>query len=57
MGSGVVIYLQKDAIIENIKEKAMGSITGALAPALPGMVGDSLPDVTGGAVPLEVPKF
>ena len=57
VGSGVVIYLQKDAIIENIKEKAMGSITGALAPALPDMVGDSLPDVTGGPVPLEMPKF
>ena len=26
VGSGVVIYLQKDAIIENVKSKVMGSV-------------------------------
>ena len=36
VGSGVVIYLQKDAIIENIKEKALGSLTDGIGDALPG---------------------
>ena len=49
--------IRKDAIIEDLKEKAMGQLGSALAPALPGMVGDSLPDATGAPIPLEMPKF
>jgi len=49
VGSGLFIYLNKDAIINTIKEKAMESITDNLGGAL----GDSLPipDVTGPVVP------
>ena len=54
VGSGVFIYVQKDAIIEgvknNIKEQVMGGVTGAL----PGLVGESmpsLPEATGPALP------
>ena len=49
IGSGLFIYVNKDAIINSIKEKAMESITGNLGGAL----GDSLPipDVTGPVVP------
>ena len=49
IGSGLLIYVNKDAIINSIKEKAMESITGNLGEAL----GDSLPipDVTGPVVP------
>ena len=49
VGSGLFVYINKDAIINNIKEKAMESITGNLGGAL----GDSLPipDVTGPVVP------
>ena len=49
VGSGLFVYINKDAIINTIKEKAMESITGNLGESL----GDSLPipDVTGPVVP------
>ena len=52
VGSGVVIYLQKDAIIENVKEKVMSSVM----PDLGGDLGDMIPDTTGPAMPT-MPKF
>ena len=52
VGSGVVIYLQKDAIIENVKSKVMGSVLDSVTPDLGGIAGDSIPDFTGGASPL-----
>jgi len=53
VGVGLGIYLNKDAIIDNIKEKALESVTGSLGDSL----GDSLPipDATGGVIP-ELPK-
>jgi len=47
------IYLNKDAIINSIKEKALEAVTGSLGDTL----GDSLPipDTTGGVIP-ELPK-
>jgi len=49
VGAGLGIYLNKDAIINNIKEKALESITGNLGDTL----GDSLsiPDITGDVIP------
>ena len=35
VGGGVYLYTQKDAIIENIKEKALGSFTGGVTDSLP----------------------
>ena len=50
VGSGVFIYLQKDAIIDkvkdSIKEQVLGGVTDALPSAMPEM-----PKVTGGIVP------
>ena len=53
IGAGLGIYLNKDAIINNIKEKALEAVTGSLGDTL----GDSLPipDTTGGVIP-ELPK-
>ena len=53
VGAGLTVYLNKDAIISNIKEKALEAVTGSLGDAL----GDSLPipDTTGGVIP-ELPK-
>ena len=50
VGAGLGIYLNKDAIINNIKEKALESITGNLGDTL----GDSLPipDMTGDVIPM-----
>ena len=53
VGAGLAVYLNKDAIINNIKEKALESVTGSLGDVL----GDSLPipESTGGVIP-ELPK-
>ena len=54
----VSIYIQKDAIIEDIKEKALGSITSGLTDALPSIVDGSIPDATGPAIPeVTTPSF
>ena len=54
VGAGLGIYLNRDAIINNIKEKALESISGGLGDTL----GDSLPipETTGGVIP-ELPKI
>ena len=58
VGGGVYLYTQKDAIIEDIKEKALGSLSGGMTDALPGIVDNSLPDATGNAIALpKTPKF
>ena len=48
VGSGVVIYLQKDAIIDNVKSKVME----AVMPDIGSGITDAIPDTTGPAVPL-----
>ena len=52
VGSGVVIYLQKDAIIDSVKSKVMGSVLDSVTPDLGNIAGDSIPDFTGPAAPL-----
>jgi len=52
VGSGVFIYLQKDAIIDSVKEKVMSSVM----PDLGGDLGDMIPDTTGPAIP-GIPKL
>mgnify|MGYP001364457190 FL=1 len=52
VGSGVVIYLQKDAIIENVKGKVMD----AVMPSIGGGITNSLPKSTGPAIP-GIPKL
>ncbi len=58
VGIGGYVYVRKDAIIESIKEKALGSITGNIGDALPGIVDAELPDATGAPIPLPTkPSF
>ena len=52
VGSGVVIYLQKDAIIDSVKEKVMSSVM----PDIGSGITDAIPDTTGPAIPA-IPKF
>ena len=49
VGAGLTVYLNKDAIINNIKEKALEAVTGGLGDA----IGDALPipDMTGDVIP------
>ena len=52
VGSGVVIYLQKDAIIDSVKEKVMSSVM----PDIGGGITDAIPEMTGPAIP-GIPKL
>ena len=55
IGGGTVVYLRRDAIIEQVKENVAKAATEAIAEALPGMMDAALPELpgaTGGAVPL-----
>ena len=55
VGSGVYVYLNKDAMIENAKEKITNAATEAIAGALPGMLDAAMPELpgaTGGAIPM-----
>ena len=54
IGGGVYVYIKKDALIENAKEKVAKAAAEAIAGALPGMVDAAvpeLPEATGPALP------
>lgn len=54
VGGGTYVYLQKDAIIEGIKEQVTKHATEAITGALPSMLDGAIPElpsVTGGAMP------
>ena len=55
IGGGTVVYLRRDAIAEQVKERVAKAATEAIAGALPGMMDAAMPELpgaTGGAVPL-----
>ena len=55
VGTAGYVYVQKDAIIESVKEKALGSLGGG---ALSGALGGgSLPTLPQGAPDASVPDF
>ena len=54
IGGGTVVYLRRDAIIEQVKENVAKAATEAIAEALPGMMDAALPELpaaTGGTIP------
>jgi len=54
IGGGAYVYVQKDAILEDVKEKATEAVMEAVTGALPGLVGGMMPElpgVTGGEIP------
>jgi len=54
IGGGTYVYLQKDSIIESIKEQVTKHATEAITGALPGMVDNAMPELpaaTGPAMP------
>ena len=54
IGGGTYVYLQRDAIIDGVKEQVTKHATEAITNALPGMLDSAmpeLPDATGGAIP------
>ena len=55
IGGGAFVYLNKDSIIENVKNQVAAAAGEAITGALPGMMDSAmpeLPDATGGALPL-----
>lgn len=59
VAGGAYLYLNKDALIDNAKERATVVITEAVTEALPGMLGSPVPELptsTGPALP-SVPGF
>ena len=57
VGAGAYVYLNKDALIENAKEKVSKAAAEAIAGALPGMLDAAMPEIpevpsaTGGVIP------
>ena len=54
IGGGTYVYLQKDAIIDGVKEQVTKHATEAITGALPGMIDSAMPELpgtTGGAIP------
>jgi hypothetical protein len=57
IGGGAYLYLNKDAMIEDVRAKATEEITKAITDALPGLVDSAMPEIpempsaTGGAIP------
>ena len=55
IGGGAYVYTQRDALIENAKEKITKAATEAIAGALPGLIDAAMPELpgaTGGAIPM-----
>jgi len=55
VGGGTVVYLRRDAIIEQVKENVAKAATEAIAGSLPGMMDSAMPELpgaTGGAIPM-----
>ena len=60
IGTGTVVYLRRDAIVERVKENVAKAATAAIADALPGMLDAAMPELpgaTGGAVPALPPAL
>jgi|TARA_B100000035_G_scaffold131179_1_gene111504 hypothetical protein len=51
IGAGTAVYLQRESIIEGVKEQAMDAVTDAL-PGIVGGLTPELPGATGGALPM-----
>lgn len=58
VGGGVYLYLNKDTLVEDAREKVTKAVTDAVTEALPGMISGAMPkmpEVTGPALP-EIPR-
>ena len=46
VGLGGYVFIRKDAIIDGVKSKVMGSVLDSVTPDLGGIAGDAIPDFT-----------
>jgi hypothetical protein len=47
IGGGTVVYLRRDAIVEQVKENVAKAAADAIAGALPGMMNSAMPELPG----------
>jgi len=60
VGGGAYVYLNKDAMIENAKKGVTKAATEAITQALPGLIDSAMPELpgaTGGIVPESTPSM
>ena len=60
LGGGVYLYVQKDTLIEQSRERVTAAITEAITEALPSLVDAAVPgvpEITGPAVPSPTMPF
>ena len=57
VGTGVYVYVNKDAIIESVTEKALGGLGGSLGGDLPVGTPDLAPPAGQASLPVESPNF
>ena len=57
VGTGVYVYVNKDAIIESVTEKALGGLGGGLGRDLPVGTPDLAPPAGQASLPVESPTF
>jgi hypothetical protein len=50
VGAGTYLYMNKDAMIEQVKEQAITQITKSISEALPSIIDEAIPDMP------EIPK-
>ena len=58
IGTGAAVYLNREALAEQARERITKAVTAAVTDALPGMLDSavpSLPSATEGPVPIQVP--
>ena len=53
LGGGAYLYVNKDALIEDVKMTATKAVAKAVAEALPGMIDEAMTEIP---APVEVPK-
>ncbi len=54
VGSGSYVYLNKDSLVDQVREKITKAVTEAVTGSLPSLVGDAVPELpktTGPAIP------
>jgi len=60
VGAGGYVYLNKDSLVDQVREKITKAVTEAVTGSLPSLVGDAvpeMPDVTGPAMLPQTPSF
>ncbi len=60
IGGGTMVFLRRDAIVEQVKENVAAAAAEAIAGALPSMMDSSMPELpstTGGAIPSTTPAL